>query len=141
MYRPINTTEWKVKAISFCVKNHAVQKEDDNYRLVTSIGNTDEDMFILDIKEYLENLMAENKTQRVAEDISKIRLGTPYAWTDEKEFQFLKEPGLLTLRIGNGWSTTKEYGVYYNVGFGFNAWKHKTIQSRKRRLTETNETV
>ena len=141
MYRPINTTEWKVKAISFCVKNHAVQKEDDNYRLVTSIGNTDEDMFILDIKEYLENLMAENKTQRAAEDISKIRLGTPYAWTDEKEFQFLKEPGLLTLRIGNGWSTTKESGVYYNVGFGFNAWKHKTIQSRKRRLNETNETV
>ena len=97
MYRPINTTEWKVKAISFCVKNHTVQKEDDNYRLVTSIGNTDEDMFILDIKEYLENLMVENKTQRVAEDISKIRLGTPYGWTDEKEFQFLKEPGLLTL--------------------------------------------
>ena len=85
--------------------------------------------------------MAENETQRPAEDISKIRLGTPYGWTDEKEFQFLKEPGLLTIRIGNGWSTTKESGVYYNVGFGFNAQKHKTIQSRKRRLTETNETV
>ena len=40
MYRPINTTEWKVKAISFCVKNHSVQREDDNYRLVKSIGNT-----------------------------------------------------------------------------------------------------
>ena len=100
-----------------------------------------EDIFILDIKEYLETLMTESKTQRPAEDISKTRLGTPYAWTDEKEFQFLKDPEFLTIRTGNGWSTTKESGVYYNVGFGFNAWKHKTIQSRKRRLTETNETV
>ena len=41
-----------------------------------------------DIKEYLEILMTETKTQRPAEDISKIRLGTPYAWTDEKEFHF-----------------------------------------------------
>ena len=71
MYGPINTTEWKVKAISFCLKNHAIQREDDNYRLVTNIGNTDEDIFILDIKEYLENLMTESKTQRPAEDISK----------------------------------------------------------------------
>jgi predicted methyltransferase len=118
MYRPINTTEWKVEAISLCLKNHAVQREDDNYRLVTNIGNTDEDIFILDIKEYLENLMTEVKTQKAADDISKIRLGTPYAWTDEKEFQFLKEPGLLTIRIGNGLSATKEYGVYDNVGFG-----------------------
>ena len=61
MYRPINTTEWKVKAISFCLKNYAVQREDDKYRLVTNIGNTDEDIFILDIKEYLENLMTETK--------------------------------------------------------------------------------
>jgi uncharacterized protein (DUF1919 family) len=88
MHRPINTTEWKVKAIPFCLKNHAVQRENDNYRLVTNIGNTDEDIFILDIKEYLENLMTETKTQRPAENISKIKLGTPYAWTDEKEFQF-----------------------------------------------------
>ena len=108
MYRPINTPEWKVKAISFCLKNHAVQREDDIYRLVTNIGNTDEDIFILDIKEYLEYLMTMTKTQRPAEDISKTGLGTPYAWTDEKEFQFLKEPGLLTMRVGNCWSTTKE---------------------------------
>jgi hypothetical protein len=79
MYGPINTTECKVKAISFCLKNHAIQREDDNYRLVTNIGNTDEDIFILDIKEYLENLMTESKAQRPAEDISKTRLGTPYA--------------------------------------------------------------
>ena len=132
MYGPINTTEWKVKAISFCLKNHAIQREDDNYRLVTNIGNTDEDIFILDIKEYLENLMTEYKTQRPAEDISKTGLGTPYAWTDEKEFQFSKELGLLTIRIGNSWSTTKESGVYYNVGFGFNARHHGDLLSRAR---------
>jgi hypothetical protein len=50
-------------------------------------------MFILDTKEYLDNLMSENETHRAAEDISKIGLGTPYAWTDEKEFQFLKNQG------------------------------------------------
>jgi hypothetical protein len=39
-------------------------------------------MLILDIEEYLENLVTENKSQKPADDISKRRLGTPYAWTD-----------------------------------------------------------
>ena len=53
MYRPDNTTEWKKKPISFCLKNHSIQKENNAYRLVTQEGNTDEDMSVLDIKEYL----------------------------------------------------------------------------------------
>ena len=53
MYRPVNTTEWKKKPISFCLKNHSIQKENNAYRLVTQEGNTDEGMSVLDIKEYL----------------------------------------------------------------------------------------
>ena len=60
MYRPVNTTEWKKKPISFCLKNHSIQKENNYYHLVTQEGNTDEDMFVLDIKEYLVKLVADN---------------------------------------------------------------------------------
>lgn len=142
LYRPVNTTEWKKKPISFCLKNHSIQKENNYYHLVTQEGNTDEDMLVLDIKEYLVKLVADNNNQpRLDDHISKIRLWEPYGWKAEKELEFLKEPGLLTIRLGNGYGVTKDGNTYYGVNLGFNSWRHKTVLSRKRRLPDTNETV
>jgi len=150
-YRSLQGSEWKAKPVSFCIVNHGIKKVDEEsfYTLdATSADAKDEAYAIVNVQDYLNQLMLVNgpvgrtPIHKIYKDESEIKILKPYRFNAASFFNSQKEPGLITLRIGNGWLfDAANDSYYYGANLKFNSWKHVTVKKRKAEIQVYPETA
>jgi len=150
-FRALQGSEWKSKPVSFCIEHHGLKKVDEEsfYTLdALTPGAKDEAYAIVNVQDFLNQLMLVNgpvgrtPIHKIYKDESEIKILKPYRFNAASFFNSQKEPGLITLRIGNGWLfDAANDSYYYGANLKFNSWKHVTLKKRKAEVQVYPETA
>jgi len=149
-FRPINELIWHRKPISIALHTNHVEyyQDTDNYHLVNTEYNLEEDVQILKLYYTLHQLLVDaiNKPDLILPEhfvsLSQIWVCPPYHFEQQTKFPaWSKQPGLPTIRISNG--QYKDNRAFINLSF--NNWKYIQIAKRqatnKKRKLESEETT
>ena len=142
------------KAILFCLHHHKFQyhvqsdievNQHNSYKpfleFVPLEGHTPENIkaeeqYILDAMDYCHNRMLDRAKLHAPtttfippqyNSLSQVKLFAPYKFKPESLPTLLEDPGLLTIRLNNGWVMAPQDGkpAYYGMYIQFGAYKFK----------------
>ena len=155
-YRPVGTEEWLQKYIHIVIHHYNIDAHPvkAGYCLNASPfcppeAVDDEGKYLLDMNDFLNHrvldvtLNTRQPVERPLQNVADLMLYAPMNF-DRKNISVVQnKPGLLTIRIDNGWTLDAGANTYFYGAFlKFNAWKHLdgTMTARpklqKRKLEE-----
>jgi len=142
-FRPINELIWHRKTISIALHTNHVEyyQDTDNYHLVNTEYNLEEDVQILKLYYTLHQLLVDaiNKPDLILPEhfvsLSQIWVCPPYHFEQQTKFPaWSKQPGLPTIRISNG--QYKDNRAFINLSF--NNWKYIKLPNAKQQIKNEN---